>query len=347
VNETLAHIPRWQEMGEQVATATVVRVSGSAPRPVGSRLIVTGEGEFAGSVSGGCVENAAIEESLAVLRDGRPRLVHYGITSEMAWEVGLACGGRLDVFIQPADPDIWRRLADLTALERPCVLLSIIGENEKAGTQAIVVPGEPSPEFPVPEAITQALALLSGQAGPVEPVVRTLGGYEVLLEPFMPPPQLIIFGGVDAAGPLSEMAQVLGFQTIIVDPRRAFANRERFPDADQVLVLWPGAAFEKLSVDSRTAIVILTHDPKLDEPALVGALKTPAFYIGAIGSRKTHAGRAERLVEAGAAPESLGRIHGPIGLDLGGRSIEELALSILSEIIAVRNGRPGGILTAS
>jgi xanthine dehydrogenase accessory factor len=347
VNETLAHIPRWQEMGRQVATATVVRVSGSAPRPVGSRLVVTADGEFVGSVSGGCVENAVIEESLAVLQDGRPRLVHYGISSEMAWEVGLACGGRLDVFIQPADPEIWRQLADLTALEEPCALLSIIGEDKGAGTQAIVAPGEPLPEFPVPEALTEALALLAGEAGPIEPAVHTFGGQEVLIEPFLPPPQLIIFGGVDAAGPLSEMAQVMGFETVIVDPRRAFANRERFPDADQVLVLWPGAAFEKLAVDARTAIVILTHDPKLDEPALVGALRTPAFYIGAIGSRKTHAGRADRLVEAGAAPESLGRIHGPIGLDLGGRSIEELALSILSEIIAVRNGRPGGMLTAS
>jgi xanthine dehydrogenase accessory factor len=347
MNETLAHIVRWQEMGQPVATATVVHVSGSAPRPIGSRLIVTADAEFAGSVSGGCVENAVIEESLAVLRDGRPRLVHYGITSEMAWEIGLACGGQLDVFIQPADPGVWRQLGDLTALELPCALLSIIGEGEEAGAQAVVVPGEPSPEFPAPEALSHALALLAGKAGPIEPTLYTLGGQEVLIEPFLPPPQLIIFGGVDAAGPLSDMAQIMGFQTIIVDPRRAFANRERFPDADQVLVLWPSTAFDELAVDARTAIVILTHDPKIDEPALVGALKTPAFYIGAIGSRKTHAARAERLVQAGAVPESFRRIHGPIGLDLGGRSIQELALSILSEIIAVRNGRPGGILTAS
>jgi xanthine dehydrogenase accessory factor len=347
VNETLAHIPRWLEMGRKVATATVVRVSGSAPRPVGSRLIVTAEGEFVGSVSGGCVENAVIEEALAVLQDGRPRLVHYGITNETAWEVGLACGGRLDVFIQPADPEIWQQLADLTALEQPCVLLSIIGEGEEAGAQAVVAPGEPLPEYPVPEAVLQALALLSGEAGPAEPAVHSFGEQEVLIEPFLPPPQLIIFGGVDAAGPLSAMAQVMGFETVIVDPRRAFANRERFPDADQVLVLWPDAAFERLAVDPRTAIVILTHDPKIDEPALVGALNTPAFYIGAIGSRKTHAAQAGRLVEAGAAPDSLSRIHGPIGLDLGGRSIEELALSILSEIIAVRNARPGGMLTDS
>jgi xanthine dehydrogenase accessory factor len=342
MREAVAQIRRWQEAGHEVAVATVVRVGGSAPRPVGSRLIVTGAGEFAGSVSGGCVENAVIEEALAVLKDGRPRLVHYGISDELGWEVGLACGGRIDVFVQPADPSVWGRLADLVAAEAPCALVSLIGGQEQGTPQAVVVPGEAAVDFVVPEAVAHAQRALSGEVGPADAALHTFpGDRQVLIEPLLAAPQLIIFGGVDAARPLSRLAQMLGFRTTVVDPRRAFANRERFPDAEEVLVLWPGAAFRQLVVDARTAIVILTHDPKIDEPALVGALETPAFYVGAIGSRKTHAKRAERLIRAGVAPEDLSRIHGPIGLDLGGRSVEELALSILSEIIAVRNGRAG------
>jgi xanthine dehydrogenase accessory factor len=344
VNEAPAQILRWHEEGRAVAVATVVRVRGSAPRPVGSRLVVSGEGEFAGSVSGGCVENAVIEEALAVLRDGRPRLLHYGISDELGWEVGLACGGTLDVWVQAADPAVWRQVAELVAQDAPLVLLTSLGGAE----QAVVVPGEAALEFPVAEAVAHACALLVGEGEPAEPAVHTFsGGREVLIEPMLPAPQLIIVGGVHVAGPLSALARVLGFRIVLVDPRRAFANRERFPAADRVLVRWPGAALQELVVDARTAIVVLTHDPKIDEPALVGALATPAFYIGAIGSRKTHAGRAERLIRAGVAPETLGRIHGPIGLDLGGRSVEELALSILAEIIAARNGRGGGSLTVA
>jgi xanthine dehydrogenase accessory factor len=343
MRESLEPIARWHEEGREIAVATVVRVAGSAPRPIGSRLVVTGDGDFAGSVSGGCVENAVIEEALSVLRDGRPRLTHYGISDEQGWEVGLACGGTLDVFIQPSDPVIWSRLAELAAREVPCALLTVVGED---GAQAVVVPGESPPDFPEPEAITEALALLAGRAASPKPAVQTFVRHEVLIEPLLPLPQLVIFGGVHAARPLSQMAQVMGFRTVIVDPRRAFAHHQRFPDADLVVVLWPGVAFERLAIDAHTAIVILTHDPKIDEPALMGALETPAFYIGAIGSRKTHADRAERLVRAGVPLDRLARIHGPIGLDLGGRSVEELALSILSEIIAVRNGRPGGSLTA-
>jgi xanthine dehydrogenase accessory factor len=347
MRETLDPIVRWHGAGHRVAIATVVRVGGSAPRPVGSRLVVAGDGEFAGSVSGGCVENAVIEEAFAVLDDGRARVVHYGITDEMGWEVGLACGGTLDVLIQTADPALWGRLAELVDLQVPCALLTVVGEGGAGGEQALAVPGEPAPDFSAPEAISAALAILSGQAGAAHPAIRTFGVSEVLIEPIFSPPQLILFGGVHAARPLSQMARVMGFRTTVVDPRRAFADRERFPEADRVLVLWPGAAFEQLAIDARTAIVILTHDPKIDEPALVGALNSPAFYVGAIGSRKTHADRAERLVQAGVLRDRLDRIHGPIGLDLGGRSVEELALSILSEIIAVRNGGTGGSLTAA
>ena len=348
MRDVLAQIQRWHEECRALAVATVVRVGGSSPRPVGSRLVVSGEGEFAGSVSGGCVENAVIEEALAALRDGRPRLLHYGISDELGWKVGLACGGTLDVWVQVVDPDVWRRVAELVGRDLPAVLLTILGEDERAGEQAVVVPDGAAPDFAVAEAVEEARGLLADKRVAAEPAVHTFaGGREVLIEPLLPAPQLVIVGGVHVARPLSALAQVMGFRVVIVDPRRAFADRKRFPAADRVLVQWPGAALQQLAVDPRTAIVVLTHDPKIDEPALVGALETPAFYIGAIGSRKTRAGRAERLIRAGVAPEQLGRIHGPIGLDLGGRSVEELALSILAEIIAVRNGRGGGSLNCS
>jgi xanthine dehydrogenase accessory factor len=285
------------------------------------------------------VEGAVIEEAAQTIQDGEPRLLHFGISDEMSWEVGLACGGAIDVLVQGASPDVWDRLAELTARSEPCVLLTLVG-GEAAGTQAVVTAGGTPSDFPHPDAAAMAQGALAGaSAGP-----RVVDD-AVLVEPFFAAPHLIVFGGVHAAIPLTRMAQLVGFQVTVVDPRGRFANRERFPDADRVLVAWPAEAMAEMGVDGRSAIVILTHDPKIDEPALLGALESEAFYIGAIGSRKTHAARRERLAALGVPAEELARIHGPIGLDIGGGSPEEMALGILAEITAVRNGRPGGFLS--
>jgi xanthine dehydrogenase accessory factor len=339
LREIIQQIREWQAAGEQVAVATVTRVIGSAPRPVGARLAISSSGAFAGSVSGGCVEGAVIQEAALTLREGRPRLLHFGISEEMSWEVGLACGGAIDVLVQEARPAIWNRVAELVARNEPCVLLTLVSGGAM-GTQAVVTAKGFPGDFPHPGAAAMAQEALAGAA----PGARLVAD-AVLVEPFFGPAHLIVFGGVHAAIPLTQMAQLLGFRVTVVDPRSRFANRERFPRADRVLVAWPAEAMAELAVDGRSAIVILTHDPKIDEPALLSALESQAFYVGAIGSRKTHAARRQRLAALGVPAEKLARIHGPIGLDLGGGSPEEMALAILAELIAVRHGRAAGFLS--
>jgi xanthine dehydrogenase accessory factor len=339
LREIVQQISDWQAAGEQVAVATVIRIVGSAPRPVGARLLVSSSGAFAGSVSGGCVEGAVIQEAVDVMRDGNPRMLHFGITEEMSWEVGLACGGTIDVLVQAAAPQIWQSLAASLARGESCVLLTVVGGEQALGRQAIMTNSTPPADWPFPQALTAAQAALAGQIGRPELIAN-----RVLIEPFTPPPHLIVFGGVHAAVPLTQMAKVLGFSVTVVDPRARFANRDRFPEADQILVQWPDQALAQLPVDGRSAIVILTHDPKIDEPALTAALMTDAFYVGAIGSRKTHRDRLERMADQGMTAKDLERVYSPIGLDIGGRSPEEMALSILAEMVAVRNGRRGGFL---
>ncbi len=334
MDETIAQIARWLAAGEQVAAATVVQVMGSAPRPLGARLAVTDRGDLVGSVSGGCVEGAVIQEAEAVLRDGVPRRVRYGISDERGWEVGLACGGIIDVLIQPAEPILWRRLADEQQAGRPCAMITVIDpDSAHLGHQAVLD--------------TSTLPRCLVERGPVaerlqSPLAGIDVGIEVLVEPFLPRPQLVIVGAVHTARPLTRMAQMLGFRVVVVDPRGRFADRDRFPEADEIRVEWPDQALAELALDGRSAVVVLTHDPKIDEPALQAALQTDAYYLGAIGSRKTHADRFSRLAHLGE--DCLARIHGPIGLDIGAQSPEELALSILAEIVAARHGRRGDSL---
>jgi xanthine dehydrogenase accessory factor len=294
------------------------------------------------------VENAVIQEAEAVLQDGEPRQLCYGISDEMGWDVGLACGGQIDIFVHRADPDVWAALAGALGGAEPAVLLTVIGGKVALGRQAVVrTAGVIPADFPFPGAIAAAEPCLSGRSGNDDAtVLRLPSGAEVLVEPLLPPPHLIIVGAVHPAIPLVRMAKALGFRVTIVDPRSRFANRERFPEADQIVVEWPQEAMAQLGIDGRSAIAILTHDPKIDDPALTAALNTGAFYVGAIGSRGTHAQRVERLERLGMTAEQIQRVHSPIGLDVGGRSPEEMALSILAEMIAVRNGRRGGLMSA-
>ena len=302
---------RWLARGDRVALATVVATRRSAPRPVGSKLIVSENGDLFGSVSGGCVESDVAVQAAEVLASGEPRLLTYGITDDQAWEVGLPCGGEIDVFVQP--------LAELPA-DGDGVLVTRL-EGDRAGQTEIVSNGDVR------------------SSGIVE-----LGGERVFAEVLGPPPSLVVVGATDTAEALCRLAGALGWRTVAVDPRAALATEERLPSAGERIVAWPDEALSQLGLDADTAVVVLTHEERLDVPALTTAIASEAFYIGAIGSRKTQAKRRERLLEAGVSEGSLERLAGPAGLDLGADTPAETAVSILAEILAVRAGRDGGRL---
>jgi xanthine dehydrogenase accessory factor len=343
--DLLDEIETWSAAGYDVAVATVIRVVGSAPRPVGARMIVSSGGQMAGSVSGGCVETAVYEEMMDILDGGPPRVLHFGITDDMIWDVGLACGGAIDVFAHRLDPALVAAFRDHVERGDPLALVTVVA-GQAVGDTSLITPGSVvfgSEDARIAQRAREMLAARA-ESGAVHEV---LPATEVFIEPFLPPPVLIVVGGVHIAIPLTRFANWLGFYVIIVDPRAKFANRERFPDADEVLLEWPDEALAHLEIDDATYIVLLTHDPKIDEPTLASALKTQAAYIGAIGSRKTHAARFERMVRWGVTAEQLQQVYAPIGLDLGGRTPEETALSIIAEVVAVKNGRTGASLRAT
>jgi xanthine dehydrogenase accessory factor len=342
VIDLLPEIETWHANGERVALATVIRVVGSAPRPVGAKMIVSSSGQMAGSVSGGCVETSAYEEMVDVLAGGPPRTLHFGITEDMIWDVGLACGGTIDVFVHTLDPQVTAALRRCARKGEPVALATIIA-GEATGRSALVAPHalQAGLEQGHVTAVVQKMLAEKTEGAAIHVVGP---GTEVFVEPFLPPPVLLVIGGVHIAIPLTRFAKEMGFRIVVADPRAKFASRARFPEADEVLVEWPDEALAHLDVDDSTYIVLLTHDPKLDEPTLAAALKTEAAYIGAIGSRKTHADRFERMARWGVTAEQLDRVYAPIGLDLGGRTAEETALSILAEVVAVKNRRSGGSL---
>ncbi len=298
---------------QRAAVATVVATRSSAPRPVGSKLVVREDGSIEGSVSNGCVESDVILAAQEVLAGGEPRLITYGITDEMAFGVGLPCGGEIDVFVEPYADEI----SDVT-------LTVVAGEN--AGEKLH------DPEL-------EQSARRRGQ-GHVFEHERQM----VFADVSVPPPRLFVYGAVDTAEALCAAARLLGWRTIVADARPRFATRERIPSADELLVLWPDDALAHVTPDAATAVVVLTHDDKFDLPLVRGALATEAFYLGWLGSRRNQERRRGLLLEEGVAEEELERVSGPAGLDLGATSSEETAVSILAEILAVRAGRSGGPL---
>ncbi len=322
LDAVLERAAAWLVDGRGVAFATVVRTWGSSPRPAGSKLACTDTGEFIGSVSGGCIEAAVITEAIAMLAGERGAgVLSFGVADETAWEVGLACGGKIEVFIEVASPARLRDLRDARAQKRAVVVLTPLREDAARPSDDTEALREPI-----------ARALRTDEAI----VVETEDG-AMLVEPHNPPLRLILVGAVHVAAPLAQMARASGFAVTVVDPRRAWATKDRFPH-DELVTTWPDIALEQLRIDARTAIVALTHDPKLDDPALVAAMKSPAFYIGCLGSKKTHAARRDRL-GAQLDAKALDRLHGPVGLDIGAKSPAEIAVSILAEIIAALRGR--------
>lgn len=313
MDEALQQAALWEEAGRRVAVATVVATRSSAPRPVGSKLAVGEQGALAGSVSNGCVENDVILAAQEVLAGGEPRLITYGITDEMAFGVGLPCGGEIDVFVEP-----FRRA-------RSDVVLTVVA-GEDVGEKL------DDPE------LAQA-ARRHGRSHVFEHTGRT-----VFADVSVPPPRLLVYGATDTAEALCAAAKLLGWRTIVADARQSFATPERLPSADEILVLWPDEALAHVAPDAATAVVVLTHDDKFDLPLVRGVLGTEAFYLGWIGSHRNQARRRGLLVEEGVPEQDLERISGPAGLDLGAASPEETAVSILAEILATRAGRSGGSL---
>lgn len=329
-----------------VGRAVVTGVWGSAPRPEGAVLLATPSGRMAGSVSGGCVEAATVDAIGEAMRSGAPRLVTWTVTHERAWEVGLACGGTIHVFIEPSvRPEI---LAAAKATHGSAVATVLSGPD--AGVALTVTETGDVVRHGMSDALADAVVpparvALAALASRTVDLTTEAGSVSVLLEVFPRSPTLLVIGAVHIAESLVPMANLLGFRTVVADGRAAFLTKERFPDADELVLAWPEAAFAQVGVNAATCICVLSHDPKFDEPALELALRSPAIYVGAIGSRKTQAGRRERLAAAGFTDAEIARLRGPIGLDLGGREPAETALAILAEITAARHGRSGGSLT--
>ncbi len=338
MHDILPDLDAWLAQGHHIAIATVIQTWGSSPRKVGARMAVNARGQMSGSVSGGCVEGAVVEAALQTLETGQPQLLHFGVADETAWEVGLACGGQIEVFVRPLEVPAFERVRAAIRAGRPVAQAMVIaGPREVLGEQVVVVGGEEGRDA-AQDGVTRTLreagcaALASGRPQRVR-----RPDLEVFADAILPPATLVIVGGVHISIALSKIAQVLGYRTVIVDPRRAFGSPERFPHADQLVQAWPDEALQSIGLGRTSAVAVLTHDPKLDDPALMVALPSPAFYVGALGSRNTQAKRRARLLEAGLTEAQLDRLHGPIGLDIHAQTPEEIGLAIMAEVVRARN----------
>ncbi len=353
----LPEIKRWQNDGQQVALATVVRTSGSSPRPLGSRMVISSGGSMAGSVSGGCVEGSVFTEAQEVIASGTPRVAEYGITDDEAWAVGLSCGGQLDVLIEPVpalaaeDQEDPQPLAAMfnaaasdqsavsaTVLLTPATTAGLLVGNRLFVGRCAEIGSLGSPAFD-DAARPQAERALEDNSSRTITIETDGESASIFLDVTRPDPRLVIVGAVHTAIHLVHFANELGFKTIVVDPRTAFANEERFPHCDELIVEWPERAIGAMNTHEEAYFAFLSHDPKLDDPGLVRALASEARYVGALGSKKTHAKRIASLEELGVPTEQIERIHNPIGLKLGGRRPQEIAAGIAAQLVQARYGR--------
>ncbi|MDH3265105.1 MAG: XdhC family protein, partial [Paracoccaceae bacterium] len=287
----------WHREGRRAALATVVETWGSAPRRVGSQLAVSGAGEIQGSVSGGCVEGAVVAEALDALEDGKARLLTFGVSDDEAFAVGLACGGTIRVLVEPVGP----------ALPEAVLAGLVEARAERRAMAYLVTPGKGPGRLAGPEEPGLAARFRADRSG--------MEGEEFVAV-HNPPLRMIVVGAVHIAQPLLVMARLAGYDPLLIDPREAFGSEARFP-GETISHDWPDDALAKHGLDARTAVVTLTHDPKIDDPAIRAALASPVFYLGCLGSTRTHAKRVARLEEAGFTEEQIGRIHAPVGLDIG------------------------------
>ena len=362
MKELVDTLAAWRDEGAEVGRAVVVRTFGSSPRPEGAVLLQASDGRIAGSVSGGCVEGAAAEQIERARATGRSRVIRYGISDEQAWDVGLACGGTIDVLVEPlVRPEVVEAARAAVGSEQGgidgarAVITPLPGDSP--GPEA--GPHEPGPgEPPAPVMVAWEDGRLDGTLGDpsldaelvrlathalTRGTSRTveLAGRSFFVESFPVRPRLVIVGAVQVAISLVAIARALGYETVVVDGRPAFATRQRFPDADRLVVGWPDEVADEIGLGPGDAVAVLSHDVKFDEPAIVTALGRGCRYVGAVGSRKTQADRRARLRAAGCTDGDLARLRGPIGLDLGGRAPAETALAIMAEVVAARHGGTG------
>jgi len=341
-------IQQWTDAGDSVAVATVVETKNSAPAPAGTKMAINDHGAVVGAVSGGCVEGAVVDVAEEILAGAEPRVLTFGIADEDAWEVGLPCGGEISVWVEAYEPSgLSAAFGHLARDGTRAAMVTLIAGAERPGAKLLVTVDEP-PQGTLGDSGLDATALGLAQDALWSERSELLerAGITFFVDVAAPPPRLIIIGAVDFAAALSAVAAPAGWRTFVIDPRSRFATPERFPAAERVIDAWPEEALAQLeTIDRATAIAVLTHDPKLDDAALLAALASDAGYIGAMGSRRAQERRRDRLIAAGVNPAELDRVSAPIGLDLGALTATDTALSIISEIIALRNGRTGGRLS--
>jgi xanthine dehydrogenase accessory factor len=360
VRDILDQIAKWWDAGETFGLATVVQTFSSAPREPGAALAVSAAGEVVGSVSGGCVEGAVYELSGEVSKNGRAVLQRYGVSDDTAFSVGLTCGGIIDIFVEPVSRDSYPQFGDIVdavRAQRPVAVATVIAGPGTVGARRVIWPaddGDASGSLGSGDRLDQAVdddargMLAQGLTG-----VRRYGPdgerrrdeLSVFVQSFAPPPRMLVFGAIDFAAAVARIGKFLGYRVTVCDARPVFATSARFPDADEVITDWPHRYLAGITTDERTVICVLTHDPKFDVPVLEVALRAPAAYIGAMGSRRTHTDRLDRLREAGMSEDELARLRSPVGLDLGARTPEETAVAIAAELIQLRWGGSGQPLT--
>ncbi len=380
VRDILDQIEKWWDSEESFGLATVVRTFSSAPREPGASMAVSSAGEVVGSVSGGCVEGAVYELSGEVQASGNAVVQRYGISDDTAFSVGLTCGGIIDILVEPVSRTQFPELGEIAAAVRagqPVAVATLIEGPGQVGARRVIWPAEQAraaEQAPKAEQAPDEASALPRSSGTLGSGVRLdqavdddargmlaqgLSGVRrygpdgerrmdelaVFVQSFAPPPRMIVFGAIDFAAAVARIGKFLGYRVTVCDARPVFATSARFPDADEVVTDWPHRYLSGTTTDERTVICVLTHDPKFDVPVLEVALRAPAAYIGAMGSRRTHDDRLERLREVGMTEQELARLRSPVGLDLGARTPEETAVAIAAELIQLRWGGSGQPLT--
>ncbi|MEU3244644.1 MULTISPECIES: XdhC/CoxI family protein [unclassified Streptomyces] len=356
MREILPALNRWYRAGSPFGLATVVSVSRSAPRDPGAAMAVGPGDEVVGSVSGGCVEGAVFELAREVVASGEARVETFGYSDEDAFAVGLTCGGEISLLVRrvtPGEDPSFGAVAESVAAGRAVTVATVLAGPAPLGAVRAVWPDEAAGSLGSPGLDAAVTADARGELAQGATVRRHYGRHgerredevTVFLQSFAPPPRMLVFGAIDYAAAVARVGDFLGYRVTVCDARPVFATPKRFPAGVEVVVDWPHRYLRGTTTDARTVICVLTHDPKFDVPLLEEALRRPAAYIGAMGSRRTHDDRTKRLVEAGVRPDELSRLRSPVGLDLGARTPEEVAVSVAAEIVALRWGGTGAPLT--